>query len=306
MKFHLIYSYIFVTFYLSIPVEGQIIADSKPLIVINSSEERGGELKINFAIVGPENEYYNVNFYIKEVDDFFVPKFVLGNLTKLRSGSENFIVWQFRKEGIFEIKDVEYKLELIPFSLEFGGRELRIERLGRNYWTLDDISSINDPSTIVGFNVGNKSNWGELYNPGYFIKKSVSSTNFLFNSYALLGDSLVCPKGWRVPSLEDFLDLVIFLNEPGKYYSTLDYGLYNNRAGMGNFWFVGQSLKGCISPFGSEEMMEEGWLWWTNVQSTSVNEWIGFLFNIDGESYSASLSRNAGMHVRCVCSSPSE
>ncbi|MFM8977309.1 MAG: hypothetical protein ACKOJE_04580, partial [Bacteroidota bacterium] len=114
------------------------------------------------------------------------------------------------------------------------------------------------------------------------------------------------PKGWRVPSLEDFLDLVIFLNEPGKYYSTLDYGLYNNRAGMGNFWFVGQSLKGCLSPFGSEEMMEESWLWWTNVQSTSFNEWIGFVFNIKGESYSAILSRNTGMHVRCVCSRPSE
>jgi uncharacterized protein (TIGR02145 family) len=285
------------------PIFSQQINDGRPEILINTSEERGDELKIKFEIKGPENKKYNLIFYIAEAGDYMVPKYVIGNITNLNRGIVDSIIWQYRKEGFYDLRNVQYKLEIIPNLIKSGSKELRVERLGCNYWTIDDINFILDSNSNIGYYEKDKAKWGKLFRPGYFVGNSVDTNlNLLFNSYALKGDSLVCPRGWRVPTVKDFSELVVFLNEPAEYFLTQDYHKYNKWAGIGNNWFVGSSQRGCLSPFGSEDMVEENWLWWTKSQSSVADEGLVYIFDSKGKTYSASVSKNAGIHVRCVCS----
>jgi len=299
---HFVITYIFFILQHS-PTFSQQINDDRPEIVIYTSEERGGELKIKFEIKGPEIKKYNLIFYITEAGDYVIPKYVIGNFTNVKTGIIDSIVWQYRKEGYYDIRNVDYRLETIPNVLKSGGKEFRIERLGSSYWTIDDINFVSDSNSIIGYYEKDKLKWGKLFRPGYFVGKSVNTNpNLLFNSYALNGDSLVCPNGWRVPTIDDFSELVIFLNEPAEYYLMQDYHLYNKWAGIGYNWFAGSSQRGCLSPFGSEDMVDRNWLWWTKSKSSVADEALAYVYDSNGKTYSASVSKNAGIHVRCVCS----
>jgi hypothetical protein len=97
-----------------------------------------------------------------------------------------------------------------------------------------------------------------------------------------------------------------FLNKPEEYFNNEDYLVYNNLAGMGTFWFIGQSQKGCLSPYGSEYMVDDNWFWWTSSNSSRSNEWLAISLDNNGNAHTSSISKNAGLYVRCVCSFPSE
>jgi uncharacterized protein (TIGR02145 family) len=203
-----------------------------------------------------------------------------------------------------------------------------VVKIGNLYWMTENLNSINysDGSRIQDLNVKlsetlfyNSSpvnlrtnyTWGRAAQnnqPGWchYDNNPLNGEKYgkLYNWFALNSPSGLCPKGWVIPSIDDWKELVNFFGGESKSGTDLrsNSGWQTDYIGVGNGTnksnFNGKP-GGQIHSGGKSDLEGRYGYWWS---SSSFNDFSAYTFGLN-QSEKASFNsseKNRGLSVRCV------
>jgi uncharacterized protein (TIGR02145 family) len=280
--------------------------DREISVKIKNVEQKGQKIEIIFDVNELKSNSdvgINFHFYIEGTKEKFIPKHVEGDLFDVFPGTNKKISWDFKKDYYNVSGELQPVLKVVDPCVNKDGTQFEIAKLGRNYWMLNNVHIDKGSTKSIGRinSVMDKKVWANSKGPAIFEIDSTRKNGSYFNYYSLKNNSLVCPTGWRIPSVEDFKDMKLFLNNPELYFETKAYSNISSVAGNGLTWFVGDSPRGCINEFGIEVWEDSQYLWWAQEEDIKTNEGVVFILSngsLEFEDYF--LSKNSGVFVRCI------
>ena len=197
--------------------------------------------------------------------------------------------------------------------IDADGNVYSIVTIGNQTWLGQNLKTTkyNDGTSIPL--VTNNNTWSNLSGPAYcWYNNDISYKNpfgALYNWYAVNSGKL-CPKGWHVPSDEEWTALINYLG--GAYIAGgklkevgLQYWISPNQDAINSTGFSGlpggfrSSFDGKFSNFSSSGD------WWSSTQENSIYAWGRSIWNSSGQIYRYSdVDKKSGASVRCICDSP--
>lgn len=155
-------------------------------------------------------------------------------------------------------------------------------------------------------NINSASEWTFINTGGFCNIDNISSNaktyGLLYNWYAVNDDRNICPEGWHIPTLFEFLDLVncyggddaagIALKEIG-YWS--DPNIADNSSG---FSAIPTGYRDALTG----EFVFQGicTYFWNSTQYNSIGAYAGRLVNSSTEVQRGVFAKNSGFPIRCV------
>lgn len=191
------------------------------------------------------------------------------------------------------------------FYLSRADAQFKTIRIGNSIWMADNLSTgeYNDGTPIPLIEGMNE--WSNLKNPGFcwYENDPLKSYGALYNWYAVNSGKL-CPKGWHVPSDNDWTELSNFLGgetitggklkETGtKNWRTPNAGASNEtdfKAFPGGFRF----FNGQFSDIGINGF------WWSSSEFQSGTSWSRVISYNSRNIGSLNFNKNNGFSVRCI------
>jgi len=209
---------------------------------------------------------------------------------------------------------------------DFDGNKYTTITIGNQTWLRENLKTtkFNDGSPIAtGFN---DKEWAELKTSAYCIypysmidgynssQEVLESYGALYNWHAVETEKL-CPLGWKVPSNDDWSELFKYLGNKPITKLKANFGWDENGNGTDEYGFSALpsgyrfggngsfgGIKTISSWWSSTESDEEG-AWTRNLDSSGVEEKIGGMMQIFGQSPEIGNSnsyKSGGSSVRCL------
>lgn len=199
----------------------------------------------------------------------------------------------------------------LTFVKDVEANTYRVVTIGNQFWMADNLRATlyNDGTPIP--NVNMSTDWGTLTTPAYAwyddVMGGANTYGALYNWYAVdtlsNGNKNVCPVGWRVPSEQDFLELVNYLG--GESVA----GIQLKEAGNAHFLDANETAtnesgftaipNGYRSGINYSEKGYYAQYWSTSATSASVAKFIDIEY--DGEyAYISDQAKVRGNSIRCV------
>ena len=201
-----------------------------------------------------------------------------------------------------EVKDIE-------------GNTYKTIKIGTQTWMAENLRTTKYRNGIPIQNITNNAKWEKDETGAWCYYENDESNNKpygkLYNWYAVKNSNQICPKGWHVPTDEEWTTLINYLDPEA------DGGAEDNTAG-GKMKKAGMQYwkspnKGATNsssfsgvPGGSRYYngpsngMGEYGVWWSSTQYSSSNVWTRDLFNYKDNVSRPNFSKSAGFSVRCV------
>jgi uncharacterized protein (TIGR02145 family) len=190
------------------------------------------------------------------------------------------------------------------------GNKYNILSIGYQGWLATNLKTTkyNDGTAIPLVRDNNA--WRLLSTPGYCWYKNDSITykksyGALYNWFTIKTGKL-CPIGWRVPSDEEWSQLIRFLGgeavaggnlkEPG----TLHWYSPNYASSMGNGNDFGALPGGYRNTYAGFSNIEYSGYWWSSTEFGTTYAWHRFMINNGTQAFKGGSEKLYGYSVRCL------
>ena len=233
-----------------------------------------------------------------------------------------------RKPGFIQVipndPECEIKYETVT---DIDGNEYRTVKIGEQIWMAENLNTGTYKNGNNIPNVTNNDEWNILKTGAwsYYENDPSNSQNYgkLYNFYAVEDARGLCPKGWKVPSEDDWVELEMHLgmNE----HETHNWGKRGDAQNVGgklkkggtNYWRspnLGATNNSGFSalPGGSRGIdgtyidINFGGYWWTtSLDKTHHNPdwgfyWLRYLYSSSKGILRGSFNKESGLSVRCI------
>ena len=214
---------------------------------------------------------------------------------------------------------------------DIDGNSYQVAKFGKQVWMLEELrtTKFNDGSLIPHVEDG----WDTISVPAYcwhnnYSTDSVDSTesppSYLYNWFTIDSTSNagknICPKGWHVPSSEEWGELVVFLDE-NREIDIPDWILPSHNSKVIYKHPGRRDDNGIYSHLDEIDNDPVKICWWTTLNSkpevvfiyvvtnttthyaprfASSSDDYMFLFDISNSKYSVIKAKNSGYCIRCV------
>jgi len=187
------------------------------------------------------------------------------------------------------------------------GNSYDVVKIGSQFWMAENLK-------VVKFNDGTRiplvsdyKIWSNLLSPGYCWYNNdaegyESDYGALYNGYSVSTDKL-CPLGWHVPSVEEWMILTDYVGEKIAGEKLKEIGTQNwispNAGATNESGFTARpgGSRGNLGSFFDEGLRGH---WWSSTEYNDIYVWnrsMGFSFsNVTG----SSDNKKSGLSVRCV------
>jgi uncharacterized protein (TIGR02145 family) len=136
------------------------------------------------------------------------------------SGVNKHVVWDFFKDNP-GVSGNNFRVRIIAYEIlmDIDGKSYRMVTIGNQVWTAENlkvtryrngnpIPKVEDWSQWEGLKTGAYSAYGND-------ESNATTYGYLYNWYALNDNRIIAPKGWHVPTYEEWQTLVSFLGGSG-------------------------------------------------------------------------------------------
>ncbi len=135
-------------------------------------------------------------------------------------------------EGDSKIKDSDSASILLSDSTDFDGNKYNSVQIGRQIWLIENLKVTHfnngDPIPMIQDSLS----WATNNSAAACQYNNISSSGnygLLYNFHTVMDSRGICPTGWRIPTLEDWNELIDYLGGIG------DAGVKLKEAGLGNW-----------------------------------------------------------------------
>ena len=236
-------------------------------------------------------------------------------------GLENNIKYYFRTFAT-NIKGTEYGEEISTTlwlnspsgtTVDFDGNKYAAIGIGNQVWLQENLATKHYQNGDPLDYLKKDSEWLSNKSGGYcYLDDDIENGKlhgYIYNGFAVLDERNVCPKGWKVPSKDDFFELTKYL---GDIYTAGD--LLKSITGWEDQDIATNNLSGFTAlPGGGRAHLKDGLLWtqyidqrtramlWTNTTEGADWVWYTSLFEYFGEvRIMNNVTRTCGMSIRCI------
>jgi len=194
--------------------------------------------------------------------------------------------------------------------VDIEGNDYEVVIIGKQVWMQENLrtSTYRNGDTIV--HAPKNTDWAGLQKGAWCMVENSNTQceiyGKLYNHFAVTDPRGLCPKGWRVPSEEDFTKLALFLGGEavagGKLkdvgtscWQTPNLGA-SNESGFSGLPGGQRSSNGKFGNIGNIGS------WWTSTKNQNNTAWSISLFAYTGGNavYKYYQELNAGLSVRCI------
>lgn len=215
---------------------------------------------------------------------------------------------------IKENKQVEFNFEQ-GNVIDNEGKVYKTIKIGEQWWMAEDLKStrLTDGTPII--NNSDKQNWSTTNLPQYIVGNNGS---LLYNYYVI--EKGIAPKGWRVPSDEDFKKLEIYLgmsnaevnkinwrgtdegNKIKDSYQNRNWNRYKDLWSLGETGFNATPC-GCVLFNGNmcdPEVRSQGFWWTSSLNNNAKEAWFRYLDYKENRIFRYHAIKNHGYAIRCI------
>ncbi|HRZ96914.1 MAG TPA: FISUMP domain-containing protein, partial [Paludibacter sp.] len=257
--------------------------------------------KTEFEFAG--NEKVNYSILQKNKSAVIQLKYNAGDILLMKAYAGNFV--SILSEIIMADKNINFNL---VECVDQEGINYPVVTIGTQVWLADNLKTSRYRNNVTIPDKSNDVTWGTITTPAYTDYSSpITSTTYgkLYNWYAVTNNNNLAPKGWHIPTDNDWAILSDFLGgaalagsklkEKGNTHwlnANID---ATNKTGFTALPGGSRSTDGNIYDFGNVGY------WWSTTEGSNVNSaYYRYLTNTSGALNSAFYNIKAGMSVRCV------
>ncbi len=183
-------------------------------------------------------------------------------------------------------------------------------RIGDQIWFLESLRTSKYADGTAIPLVTDQTQWGSLSTGAYtwYDNNNIydNPEGKLYNWFAVADSSKLCPDGWRVPSLDDYNELIDYLGDAAvaggkmKQEGTSTWNSPNNGAtNSSGFTALGYGTRYSDGTFASLFFRSVSYFW-TSSPGTINKAWQVGVFNQHTSVITSSISDKSGVPVRCV------
>ena len=178
------------------------------------------------------------------------------------------------------------------------------ENIGSQVWTSKnlDVATYRNGDLIP--QVQEQNAWNNLRTGAwcYYDNDASNGTKYgkLYNWYAVRDPRGLAPKGYHLPTDEEWYELTKYLglSEAGTKMKSTS-GWQNSGNGTNTIGFEGLP-GGCRYDDGNFGGIGAGGLWWSSSENAPGNAWYRSLYEHDGDVYRGLQWKQSGFSVRCI------
>ena len=229
-------------------------------------------------------------------------KYNQGDILIMKAYSGNFV--SILSDIFIENKNISFNL---VECVDQEGNNYPVVTIGNQTWLAENLKTSRYRNNIALSNLTNNNSWGTTTNAAYSDYSSPStSTTYgkLYNWYAVTNINNLAPKGWHIPTDEDWTKLSNFLGstnvgsklkERGNLHWLTENADANNQTGFTALPGGSRSTDGNLYDFGNIGY------WWSSSVGSNINSgWYRYISNASGNLNTSFYNINAGMSVRCI------
>jgi len=180
-------------------------------------------------------------------------------------------------------------------------------KIGDQEWLVENLRTTRLTDGTVLQNVTGKTEWANLVTPAFCLYNNDDDNKndygALYN-YAAVASGKLCPKGWHVPSDEEWTALTDFLggesNAGDKMKETGTSHWNNTSVNVTNSSGITALPGGYRDYQGEFDRLGDIAYWWTSTENSSSEAWYRSIFQNDDEVYFSWVNKNFGYSVRCL------
>jgi uncharacterized protein (TIGR02145 family) len=181
-------------------------------------------------------------------------------------------------------------------------------RIGNQIWFFENLRStkFNDGSPIPMVKEDNA--WAALKTPAYCwlnnVEENKEEYGALYNWYAVNTRKL-CPKGWHVPTDDEWAAMVSSLGDPvlaGAKLKESDLGVWKNPEYVGTNEYGFTALPGGMRIYNGDfpDFSNNFAVWWSSTSTRTTEAWNRGLYFNSSQVYRGRENVNSGFSVRCL------
>jgi len=336
-------------------ISGKLIVEQVEMVNHGSNSFRLSGLKQGMYIVNirSKNFHYNANLVVSGLGSGEVKiqnketDFVV---EKTMKSAKSVVQWQYDEGDLLIFKGfssghsriyVYYVTSDAIVNFDFvlcqdsDGAKYSVVAIGGELWMAENLRTTKYNNGIPLDKVEGGPGWADLTDGSYCYYNDDSLANALkygaLYNFAAVNTGNLCPNGWHVPSLTEWQDLTIFLQNSGYNYNgfvdtdndsetnektakslsassdwitsdvvgtpgNTDYSDYRNRTGFS------AKPAGMLNPdVGNTSSMGMMASWWTATENNSLSSWKTIvLYNQENTQIMNSGTKTHGMSVRCL------
>jgi len=224
------------------------------------------------------------------------------------------------KEGITYTNVVVINTRNIDTIISDSENNLyRCIRIGDQEWMIDNLKATKFRNGASIPKISSNSTWSSMSSPGYTVLSNdslnIQKFGLLYNGFTILQNTPICPTGWRIPTTNDFADLMGNIIADGlgpsrknlmKNYAWYPYNQFwpepylTNRSGWNS---ISSGFRASNGDFDSGGGYADYWTSNTETHSGQVYPVFRFLVHSPDENNSFNghtISSNYGFSIRCM------
>jgi len=208
-------------------------------------------------------------------------------------------------------KEIDPVEPIQQFVSDFDGNKYTVIRIGKQYWTKENIRTTQYADGSVIPNIYNNDEWESLTTDAwcYYDNNSANDSKYgkLYNWYVVTDPRNICPCGWHVPSDAEWKTLTDFLGGEsvagGKMKTSsnwFDFDGQSSTNGTNESGFSGLpgGFRGDV--FADFHGSGSVGTWWSTTESATTHAWYRMLFYEYGTIDNFYIPKKAGVSVRCI------
>ncbi len=185
------------------------------------------------------------------------------------------------------------------------GNQYSTVKIGNQTWMTENLSvtTYNDGTPIE--NITSDADWGFASEGAWsaFDNNDINipDAGLLYNWHTVNTGKL-CPAGWRVPSKNDWQELLNHVNSgiPAFYLKDTEGWMLSSNGNGNNKYGFSATPGGSRSDFGTFESFTSSGFWWTSDEGSPGEAWFFQMNSSSTDVNSNSIDQEYGMSVRCV------
>lgn len=249
-----------------------------------------------------ENADIDVKFISKNNEEI-VPKNLSGDIKNVVCGTSKKITWDVKAER----EELKGQCQVV-LTANSNNNKFKEVKIGNQIWMAENlnVSKFRNGDPIPEAKTDEE--WkraGENKQAAwcYYDNDPTNGNKYgkLYNWYAVNDPRGLAPKGWRIPSDEEWTSLIHFLGGDSlagkKMKSTIGWNENGNGSNESNFLGL---PGGTRNDNGTFYNIGSNGYWWSSTELDTTNAWNRFLYDDYGSVYRYDDSKRDGFSVRCL------